>query len=90
MQCYMPATGIFIIVDALQYILKAFDFPKTTTEDYLQQEIEDTISIMKYPIKTLPFFSVEMQQTMKTIRLPTFCKEAHLSPVYKFYHYPQC
>ena len=39
MQCYMPATGIFIIVDALQYILKAFYFPKTTTEDYLQQSI---------------------------------------------------
>ena len=39
MQCYMPATFIVRIIDTLQYILKAFDLPKTSTEDYLQQSI---------------------------------------------------
>ena len=34
-QCYMPATGIVRITYILQYIPKAFAFPKTTTEDYL-------------------------------------------------------
>ena len=37
MQFYMPATGIVRITDTLQYILKAFAFPKTTAKDYLQQ-----------------------------------------------------
>ena len=35
MQCYMPITGVVRIIDALQYIPKAFAFPKRTTEDYL-------------------------------------------------------
>ena len=42
----MPATEILRIHDTLKYILKAFAFPKTTTEDYLQQAIGDIISIM--------------------------------------------
>ena len=53
----MTATGIVRITDTLQYIPKAFAFPKTTTEDYLQQEIGDIIEIMKDPTKTLPFLS---------------------------------
>ena len=57
MQCYMPATGIVRITYTLQYIPKAFSFPKTTTEDYLQQEIGDIIAIMKDTPKTLPLFS---------------------------------
>ena len=57
MQCYMLATGIVRITDTLQYILKAFSFPKTNTEDYLQQEIGDIISMMKGPPKTIPFLS---------------------------------
>ena len=51
----MPATGIVRIKYTLQYIPKTYDFPKTTTEDYLQQEIGDIISIMKYPSNTLTF-----------------------------------
>ena len=39
MQCYMPATGIAIITDTLQYIAKTFAFPTTTTRDYLQHSI---------------------------------------------------
>ena len=39
MQCYMPSNCIVRITDTLQYIPKAFYFPKTTTEDYLQQLI---------------------------------------------------
>ena len=56
-QCYIPATGIVQITDTLQYIPKAFSFSKTTTEDYLQHAIGDTLAIMKYPLKTLPFLS---------------------------------
>ena len=43
----MPATGIVRITDTLQYIPKAFAFPKSTTENYLQQSNGDIISIMK-------------------------------------------
>ena len=43
MQCYMPATEIVRIIDTLQYIPKTFAFPKTATEDYLQQAIGDII-----------------------------------------------
>ena len=39
MKCYMPKTGIVLITDTLQYIPKAFDFPKTTTEYDLQHAI---------------------------------------------------
>ena len=56
MQCYIPATGIFRITDTLQYIHKSFSFPKTTTENYLQQVIGDIIAIMKDPLETFPFF----------------------------------
>ena len=56
MKCYMPATGILRIKHTLQYIPKAFAFPETTTEDYLQQAIGDIFEIMKDPPKTLPFF----------------------------------
>ena len=42
-QCYMPAYGTVRITDTLQYILKEFAFPKTTTEDYFQQAIVDII-----------------------------------------------
>ena len=55
MQCYMPTTGIVRITDTLQYIPKTFTFPKTTTEDYLQQAIGDIIATMKNPPKTLLF-----------------------------------
>ena len=50
----MPVTCILRIKDTLQYIPKAFAFPKTTTEDYLQQAIGDIIAIMKNPPKTHP------------------------------------
>ena len=53
----MPATGIVLIKDNLQYIPKASAFPKITTEEYLQQEIGDIIAIVKYPPKKLHFFS---------------------------------
>ena len=75
MQCYMPATGMVRIIDTLQYISKAFDFPKTITENYLQQATVDIIDIMKYPPKTLPFCPMVMQQQMQSIRLPVFFKE---------------
>ena len=55
MQWYMPTTGIVWITDTLQYTPKAFAFPKTTIEDYLQQAIWEIISIMKDPSNTLPF-----------------------------------
>ena len=57
MQCYMTTTGILRITDTLQYIPKAFFYPKTTTEDYLQQAIGYIIVIMNNPPKKLPFFS---------------------------------
>ena len=56
MQYYISATGIVRITDTLQYTLKAFSSPKTTTEDYLQQEIGDIIAVMKDPLKIIPFF----------------------------------
>ena len=36
---------------------KAFDFPKTTTEDYLQQFIEKILAIIQDPPNKLPFLS---------------------------------
>ena len=42
-QCCILTTGIVRITDTLQYILKAFYFPKTTIENYLQQAIGDII-----------------------------------------------
>ena len=53
----MPATGILIITDILQYIPKAFAFTNTTTEYYLQQEIGDIIEILRDPPKTLLLLS---------------------------------
>ena len=53
----MPATDIVRITDTLQYISKSFALPKTTTEDYMQQEIEYRVAIMKDPQKKIPFFS---------------------------------
>ena len=55
MKCYMPVTGIERITDTLQYIPKAFAFPKSTAEDYLQRAIGDIIAIMNNPPKTPPF-----------------------------------
>ena len=57
MQCYMPATGKVRITDTLQYTPKAFDFPKTTKDYYLQQFIAHILAIIKEPLKTLPFLS---------------------------------
>ena len=54
-QWYMPATGIVRITYTLQYIQKAFSFPKTTIEYYLQQAIGEIIAIINDTIKTLPF-----------------------------------
>ena len=54
MQCYMPATGILHITYTLQYITKAFAFPKTIAEYYLQQYIGDILEIIQDPPKTLP------------------------------------
>ena len=56
-QCYIPTTGIVHITDTLQYILKTFAFPKTKTEDDIQQAIGDIIEIMHDPPNTLPFSS---------------------------------
>ena len=42
----MPATGIVCITDTLQYVPKAFAFPKTTTEYYLQYVIGDVMAII--------------------------------------------
>ena len=53
----MTATGIVRITDKLKYTPKASASPKTTTEDYLQQEIGYIIEIMKDNLKTLPFLS---------------------------------
>ena len=50
----MTATGIVRITDTFKCTLKIFDFPKTTTEDYLQHKAGDTIKRMKYPPKTPP------------------------------------
>ena len=53
----MPAADIAIITYTLKYISKEFSFPKTITEDYLQQAIGDTISIMRDPQKKLNLLS---------------------------------
>ena len=55
-QCYMPVTVILRITYTLQYIPKEFAFLTTTTKDYLQQAIGDTISIMKEPPNKLLLF----------------------------------
>ena len=57
MQFNMPATGIVKITDTLQYISNVFDFPETTTEDYLQQAIGDITAIMKCSPEAIPFMS---------------------------------
>ena len=54
MQCYMPSTGIVRITYTLQFITEAFTFPKTTTDDYPQQEIGEIFEMIKYPLNTLP------------------------------------
>ena len=90
MQCYLPENSTVRIIDTLQHIPKAFAFLKTTIDNYLQQEIGDIISIIKYPPKTPRFCPMMMQQKIQSTRLPKFCKEAYLSPAYKFYCYPQC
>ena len=89
MQCYMPANGIIIITDTLQYILKAFDSPKTTTEDYLQQAIGGIIEIMNDPPKTPPFLYYG-DEKKRSIRFLTSCTEAHLNHAYKFCPYHHC
>ena len=86
----MHETGIVRITDTLQYTPKAFSFPKTTTEDYLQQEIGDIIAVMKDPLKIIPFSLNGDATKIQSTRLHTFCKEAQLSPASKFYCYPQC
>ena len=58
----MPATGIVRITDTLQCIPKAFAFPKTTTEDYLQKSIGDIIAIMIDPKRHFLFFPMLMQK----------------------------
>ena len=62
MQCYMPATGIVIITDTLQYIPKAFAFPIITTKYYLQQAIGDIIAITKNPLRYFLYCCMVMQQ----------------------------
>ena len=57
MQCYMTATGIVRINDTLQYTPREFSLSKTTTEEYLQQDIGDIIAIEKNPPKTIPLLS---------------------------------
>ena len=57
MQCYIPTTDIVRITDSLKYIPKAFVFPKTTAEDYLQHATGDIILIIKDPTKTINFLS---------------------------------
>ena len=56
-KCYMPAAVIVRVTDKLLYILKAFSFLKTNTEDCLQQVIIDIIEIIKDPPKTIYFLS---------------------------------
>ena len=90
MQCYMPETGIVIITDTLQYIPKSFVFPKTTTEDYLQQSIGDIIAIMKNLPNTLRFLSYGDAKKMQPIRLNTSRTGAHLNHAYKFYPCHHC
>ena len=70
MQCYMPATGIVRITDTFQYIPKAFAFPKTSIEDYLQQSIGDMILIMKDPPKTITFLYYVYAKKTKSIKIP--------------------
>ena len=48
MQWYMPLSSIIIITDTIQYILMEFHFPRTTTEEYLQETIGYIIKMMKY------------------------------------------
>ena len=79
MQCYMPATGMVRITDTIQYIPKAFVFPKTTTEDYLQQAIGDIIAIINNPPKKLPLLSYGDAKKKRSIRFPISCTEAHLN-----------
>ena len=57
MQCYIPKTGIVRITDTLQYIPKSFASPKTTTEDYLQQDVSNILAIIQEPPNALPFIS---------------------------------
>ena len=56
--CYMPTTGIVCISDTLQYTPKAFAFPNTTTEEYPQQAILDTILIIQVPLEENYFLTL--------------------------------
>ena len=53
----MPTNDILCIIDTLQYTPKESTFPKTTTGDYLQKAIRDTLAIIQDPPKTIPFLS---------------------------------
>ena len=86
----MPATGIVRITDTLLYIAKEFALLKTTSEDDLQQEIEDIIEIMQEPPKTIPLRSYRDATKMRSIRLITFYSKVQLSLAWKFYHCLQC
>ena len=65
MQCYMPATETVRITDTIQYTPKAFDFPKTTTGDYLQKSTRDIIVIMNNPRINFLYSRMVMQHKMR-------------------------
>ena len=53
----MPTTEILFITDTLQYIPNAFALTRINTEDDSQQAIVDIITMIQYPLKTLPLLS---------------------------------
>ena len=85
----MPATGIIRITHTLQYIPKAFAFPKTTTENYLHQAIGDIISIMKDTMKILPLLSYGDATTKSINNISKILQRKNLNHAYNFYHYHQ-
>ena len=79
----MPVNGILRITDTLQYIPKAFAFPKKKTQKIIYSNQLDT---PKYN----SFLVLWWWKKVWSIILPTSCKEGHLSQANKFYHYHQC
>ena len=86
----MPSNGLVRISNNLQYILKTFAFPKTTTEEYLQQAIGDIIAFMKYPLKKvlLLYYGVATRNAINQIS--HILHRSTSQPRLQIYPYHQC
>ena len=89
MQCYMPATGILRITYPPIYP-KGIFFPKNNHRRWYIAGNWIHICNYKRPPEDNSFIVLWRWKKTRSIRLPTSCKESHLSHAYKFYHYYQC